>query len=82
MPQGVEGAYKSGYIMGQMKKQGEMNEANEGSLYREKLDGEIAGPSAGTIDGPFQSTMKSSSGKGSGHTPQLGMIMGQSKSHK
>jgi hypothetical protein len=82
MPQGVEGAYKSGYIMGQMKKQGAMNEANEGSLHREGLDGEIAGPSAGTIEGPFQSTMMSSSGKGSGHTAQLGMIMGQSKSHK
>ena len=82
MPQGVEGAYKSGYIMGQMKKQGAMNEANESSLHREGLDGEIAGPNAGTIEGPFQSTMMSSSGKGSGHTAQLGMIMGQSKSHK
>ena len=35
MPQGVSGAYKSGYIMGQMSKQGAMNEANEGSLHRE-----------------------------------------------
>ena len=32
MPQGVKSAYKSGYIMGQMSKQGEMNEANESSL--------------------------------------------------
>ena len=82
MPQGVEGAYKSGYIMGQMKKQGAMNEANEGSLYREGLEKEIAGANSGSIDGPFQSTMMSSSGKGSGHTAQLGMIMSQSKSHK
>ena len=43
MPKGVEGAYKSGYIMGQMKKQGEMNEANESSLHREGLDSHIMG---------------------------------------
>jgi hypothetical protein len=59
-----------------------MNEANEGSLYREKIEGEIVGTNAGSIEGPFQSTMMSSSGKGSGHTAQLGMIMSQSKSHK
>ena len=27
-----KGNYDAGYIMGQMSKQGEMNEANEGSL--------------------------------------------------
>ena len=81
MPQGVSGAYKSGYIMGQMSKQGAMSEANESSLYREGLEKEIAGTNAGSIEGPFESTMMSSSGKGSGHTAQLGMIMGSSKSH-
>ena len=79
MPQGVSGAYKSGYIMGQMSKQGAMSEANESSLYREGLEKEIAGTNAGSIEGPFESTMMSSSGKGSGHTAQLGMIMGSSK---
>jgi hypothetical protein len=30
-----KGTYDAGYIMGQMSKQGEMNEANEGSrIYR------------------------------------------------
>jgi hypothetical protein len=62
------------YMNGSLK-HGAMNEANEGSLYRAKLEG-------GTIEGPFESTMMSSSGKGSGHTAQLGMIMSQSKSHK
>tara|TARA_R110002126_G_scaffold7143_1_gene35494 strand:- start:312 stop:539 length:228 start_codon:yes stop_codon:yes gene_type:complete len=69
------------YMNGSLK-HGAMNEANEGSLYRAKLEGDIAGPNAGTIEGPFESTMMSSSGKGSGHTAQLGMIMSQSKSHK
>ena len=78
MPKGVEGAYKSGYIMGQMKKQGEMNEANESSLHREGLDSHVMGENSGA----FEQSVKSSSGKGSRHTAQLGMIMGQSKSHK
>tara|TARA_R110000803_G_scaffold7447_4_gene24013 strand:+ start:4114 stop:4341 length:228 start_codon:yes stop_codon:yes gene_type:complete len=69
------------YMNGSLK-HGAMNEANEGSLHRERLEGEIAGANAGTIEGPFESTMMSSSGKGSGHTAQLGMIMSQSKSHK
>ena len=78
MPQGVKGAYKSGYIMSQMGKQGGMNEANEGSLHREKLDGSIAGPNAGTISGPFQSTQDSKS-VSSKHTGALGTIMSADK---
>ena len=78
MPQGVKGAYKSGYIMGEMGKQGEMNEANESSLHREKLDSRVMGENSGA----FTQSEKSSSGKGSAHTSQLGMIMSQSKSHK
>ena len=78
MPKGVEGAYKSGYIMGQMSKQGEMNEANESSLYREGLDSHVMGENSGA----FEQSVKSSSTSGSVHTKQLGMIMGQSKSHK
>ena len=38
MPYGNPQAYKSGYIMGQMKKHGEMSEVDEDSLYREKLE--------------------------------------------
>ncbi len=76
MPQGVSGAYKSGYIMGQMSKQGAMNEANEGSLHREGLDSHVMGENSGA----FTQSVTSSSGKGSGHTAQLGMIMGSSKS--
>ena len=69
------------YMNGSLK-HGAMSEANEGSLHRERLEGEIAGTNAGSIEGSFESTMMSTSGKGSGHTAQLGMIMGQSKSHK
>ena len=78
MPQGVKGAYKSGYIMGQMGKQGAMNEANESSLHRESLDGSIAGANAGTISGPFQSTQDSKS-VSSNQTGALGTVMGASK---
>ena len=78
MPKGVEGAYKSGYIMGQMSKQGEMNEANESSLHREGLNSHVTGENSGA----FEQSVKSSSTSGSAHTKQLGMIMGQSKSHK
>ena len=78
MPKGVEGAYKSGYIMGQMKKQGEMNEANESSLHREGLDSHVTGANSGA----WEQSTKSSSTSGSAHTKQLAMIMGQSKSHK
>jgi|TARA_R110000822_G_scaffold210322_2_gene346131 hypothetical protein len=78
MPQGVSGAYKSGYIMGQMSKQGAMNEANESSLHREALDGSIAGANAGTINGPFQSTQDSKS-VSANQTGALGTVMGASK---
>ena len=75
MPQGVSGAYKSGYIMGQMSKQGAMSDANESSLHREGLDSHLMGENSGA----FTQFETSSSGKGSGHTAQLGMIMGSSK---
>jgi len=78
MPQGVKEAYKSGYILGQMSKQGDMNEANESSLYREGLDGSIAGANAGTISGPFQSTQDAKS-VSSNQTGALGTVMGASK---
>ena len=38
MPTGNKQMYGKGYIMGQMKKQGEFNDANESALYREKLE--------------------------------------------
>jgi hypothetical protein len=78
MPQGVKEAYKSGYILGQMSKQGDMNEANESSLHREGLDGSIAGANAGTISGPFQSTQDAKS-VSSNQTGALGTVMGASK---
>ena len=78
MPKGVEGAYKSGYIMSQMSKQGEFSDANESSLHRERLDPQVTGANSGA----FEQTVNSSSTSGSAHTKQLGMIMGQSKSHK
>jgi hypothetical protein len=75
MPQGVKSAYKSGYIMGQMSKQGEMNEANESSLYREKLDSNVMGENSGE----FKQSQDSKTA-GTKHTGDLGMIMGSSKS--
>ena len=78
MPKGVEGAYKSGYIMSQMSKQGEFSDANESALHREKLDPRVVGANSGA----WEQSVKSSSTSGSAHTKQLGMIMGQSKSHK
>ena len=77
MPKGVKGAYSSDYITRSVK-HGAMNEANESSLHREGLDSHVMGENSGA----FEQSVKSSSGKGSGHTAQLGMIMGQSKSHK
>ena len=78
MPTGNKQKYGSNYIMGQMSKQGEMNEANERSLHREGLDSHVTGENSGA----FEQSVKSSSTSGSAHTKQLGMIMGQSKSHK
>ena len=77
MPKGVQGAYSSDYITRSVK-HGAMNEANESSLHREGLDSHIMGENSGA----FTQSEQSSSGKGSAHTAQLGMIMGQSKSHK
>ncbi len=74
MPQGVSGAYKSGYIMGQMSKQGAMNEANESSLYREGLDSNLMGENSGE----FKQSQDSKTA-GTKHTGDLGMIMGSSK---
>ena len=35
--------YGKGYIMGQMKKQGELNSASESSLHREKMESKLIG---------------------------------------
>ena len=72
MPYGNPQAYKSGYIMGQMKKHGEMSDANEAQLYREKLEfntkiniGKL------TEDAPAES--------GNKHMGQAAMIMAADK---
>ena len=46
--------YGKGYIMGQMKKQGELNSASESSLHREKKDSKLIG---GTEQGALQVNM-------------------------
>ena len=46
--------YGKGYIMGQMKKQGELNSASESSLHREKKDSKLIG---GTEQGALQVDM-------------------------
>tara|TARA_R100000808_G_C2143971_1_gene151742 strand:+ start:682 stop:915 length:234 start_codon:yes stop_codon:yes gene_type:complete len=74
MPYGNPKAYKSDYIMGQMKKQGEMSEVGE-KLYREKLDPKVMGENSGA----FKQTEDSKSASGSAHMKQAGYIMGQSK---
>ena len=72
MPYGKPQAYGSGYIMGQMKKHGEMSDANEAQLYREKLEfntkiniGKL------TEDAPAES--------GNKHMGQAAMIMAADK---
>ena len=72
MPYGNPHAYGSGYIMGQMKKHGEMSDANEAQLYREKLEfntkiniGKL------TEDAPAES--------GNKHMGQAAMIMAADK---
>ena len=72
MPQGVKGAYKSGYIMSQMGKQGGMNEANESSLHREGLDKSIMGANSGA----FKQTQDSPSSK-TNHRGAAGKIEGK-----
>ena len=46
--------YGKDYIMGQMKRQGELNSASEGSLHREKMDSKLIG---GTEQGALQVAM-------------------------
>tara|TARA_Y100001951_G_scaffold56354_1_gene44662 strand:- start:151 stop:369 length:219 start_codon:yes stop_codon:yes gene_type:complete len=46
--------YGKGYIMGQMKKQGELNSASESSLHREKKESKLIG---GTDQGALQVNM-------------------------
>ena len=46
--------YGKGYIMGQMKKQGELNSASESSLHREKKESKLIG---GTEQGALQVNM-------------------------
>tara|TARA_R100000234_G_C4914316_1_gene141302 strand:+ start:184 stop:417 length:234 start_codon:yes stop_codon:yes gene_type:complete len=77
MPYGNPKAYKSDYIMGQMKKQGEMSEVGE-KLYREKLDPKVMGENSGA----FKQSEDSKSASGSVHMKQAGYIMGQTKKEK
>ena len=46
--------YGKGYIMGQMKKQGELHSASESSLHREKKESKLIG---GTDQGALQVNM-------------------------
>ena len=68
--------YDAGYIMGQMSKQGEMNEANEGSLYREGLDQNLLGTT--NLDSYNVATPKPA---GNRHMGDAGYIMGQTQKH-
>ena len=63
--------YGKGYIMGQMSKQGEMSDAKESSLYREKMEfGVGTKQSVLTEDFPSES--------GNKHMGQASMIMASS----
>ena len=72
MPKGVKGAYKSGYIMSQMKKQGGFNDANESSLHRYPLEKDVMGENSGA----FQQTQNSPSSK-TNHRGAAGKIEGK-----
>lgn len=72
MPYGSKQMYKKGYIMGQMKKQGEFNDANESALYREKLEFGV-----GTKNGVLTEDFPSESGNK--QMGQNSMIMASSK---
>ncbi len=72
MPYGNPQAYKSGYIMGQMKKHGEMSDANESALYREKLEF-----TPGTQNGKLTESFPSEGGNK--HMGQAAMIMAADK---
>ena len=69
-----KGTYDAGYIMGQMSKQGEMNEANEGSLYREGLDQNLLGST--DLNSYNVATPKPA---GNRHMGDAGYIMGQTQ---
>ncbi len=72
MPMGNKQMYGKGYIMEQMKKQGEFSDANESALYREKLEFGV-----GTKQGVLTEDFPSESGNK--HMGQAGMIMAASK---
>ena len=72
MPYGNPQAYKSGYIMGQMKKHGATSEVDEAALYREKLEF-----SPGTKNGKLTEDFPSEGG--SKHMGQSAMIMAADK---
>ena len=72
MPAGNKQMYGKGYIMGQMSKQGEMSDAKESNLYREKLEFGV-----GTKNGVLTEDFKSESGNK--HMGQNSMIMAASK---
>ena len=69
-----KGTYDKGYIMGQMSKQVVMNEANEGSLYREGLDQMLLGST--DLNSYNVATPKPA---GNRHMGQAGYIMGQTQ---
>ena len=72
MPYGNPQAYGSGYIMGQMKKHGEMSDANEAQLYREGLEF-----SPGIQNGKLTEDAPAESGNK--HMGQAAMIMAADK---
>ncbi len=72
MPYGNPQAYKSGYIMGQMKKHGATSEVNESALYRTKLEF-----TPGTKNGKLTEDFPSESGNK--HMGQSAMIMAADK---
>ena len=72
MPAGNKHMYGSGYIMGQMSKQGEMSDAKESNLYREKMEFGV-----GTKQGVLTEDFPSESGNK--QMGQASMIMASSK---
>tara|TARA_R110000850_G_scaffold154073_5_gene277599 strand:- start:1907 stop:2134 length:228 start_codon:yes stop_codon:yes gene_type:complete len=72
MPAGNKHMYGSGYIMGQMSKQGEFSDAKEDSLYREKMEFGV-GTKTGKLTEDFPAE------PGSKHMGQASMIMASSK---
>ena len=72
MPYGNPQAYKSGYIMGQMKKHGATSEVEESALYREKIEF-----TPGTLNGKLTESFPSEGGNK--HMGQAAMIMAADK---